>query len=513
METIVDTTPPTHHTPPGGPPTRARARATPLRNSAKNKKGSSKPGPASKVDEQAGPAGFAQGVLKLNLYPWQKEVMNNLAPIYSRVALVAANGSGKTSNVIAPALVWHMVCFEESLSVVTASVYRQVESVLWPAIKALLRPFGDMVEVTSGEIRFKHASGRISRILGFTAGNDNESAGRAEGFHAANHESAPLMYIVDEAKTVQDPIYVSVFRCQPTRLLVASSPGAPVGQFYRCFTKEADLWKKTKATAWDCPHISPLYIQEIQQRYGVNSPFTQSMLKAEFMDLGEERLVVSLGSYDNCINNPPMPNGIDKAAGVDFSAGGDENAIAIREGNRVLPLITWRERDTMATVGRIIMELKKAGIKPEQVFADAGGLGLPMCDALNEAGWNVNRVNFGGNARDNDAYQNKGSEMWHRLARKIDTCDIILPDDDILKSQLVTRRAQATSRGKLGLESKDAMRSRGVASPDRADAVAMACDNCGIDYNLTMAYTRPSLLELMKQASADNEMSGWDVGG
>ena len=482
METTPQTIVTPHDTPPGGAPTRARGRATPLRNSAKNKKGSSKPGPASKVDEQATPAGFAEGVLRLSLYPWQKEVMNNLAPVYSRVALVAANGSGKTSNVIAPALVWHMVCFEESLSVVTASVYRQVESVLWPAIKALLRPFGDMVEVTSGEIRFKHASGRISRILGFTAGNDNESAGRAEGFHAANHETAPLLYVVDEAKTVQDPIYVSVFRCQPTRLLVASSPGAPVGQFYRCFTKEADLWKRTRATAWDCPHISPLYIQEIQQRYGVNSPFTQSMLKAEFMDLGEERLVVSLASYDNC-------------------------------ADRILPLITWRERDTMATVGRIIMELKKAGIRPEQVFADAGGLGLPMCDALAEAGWDVNRINFGGNARDNDAYQNKGSEMWHRLARKIDTCDIILPDDDLLKSQLVTRRAQATSRGKLGLESKDAMRSRGVASPDRADAVAMACDNCGVAYDLTMPYTRPSLIELMKQASADTEMSGWDAGG
>jgi hypothetical protein len=237
------------------------------------------------------------------------------------------------------------------------------------------------------------------------------------------------------------------------------------------------------------------------------------MLKAEFMDLGEERLVVSLGSYDNCVNNPPVPNGTDRTAGIDFSAGGDENVIAIREGNRILPLITWRERDTMATVGRIIMELKKAGVKPEQVFADAGGLGLPMCDALNEAGWTVNRVNFGGNARDSDAYQNRGSEMWHRLARKIETCDIILPEDDILKSQLVTRRAQATSRGKLGLESKDAMRSRGVASPDRADAVVMACDNAGLDYDLTMAYTRPSLLELMKQASADTEMSGWDAGG
>jgi hypothetical protein len=466
-----------------------------------------------KVEHEMTPAGFAEGILKMSLYPWQKDTLNSLFPIHARTALVAANGSGKTSNVIAPALVWHMVVFENSLSVVTASVFRQVESVLWPSIKALLRPFGGLVESTSGEIRFKHSNGLISRIIGFTAGNDTESAGRAEGFHAADHKTAPLLYVVDESKTVQDSIFVSVFRCQPTRLLLASSPGAPVGQFYRCFSKEADMWKTFKATAWDCPHISPLYIAEIETRYGKNSPYTASMLRAEFMDLGDERLVVGLASLDNCMQNPPVPRGTDKAAGVDFSAGGDENVIAIREGNRVLPVIAWRERDTMATVGRIIMELKKAGIRPEQTFVDAGGLGLPMADALAEAGWEVNRVNFGGTPNDPDAYQNRGAEMWHRLARKIDTCDLILPEDDLLKSQLVTRRATVTSKGKLGVESKDALRSRGIASPDRADAVALACEGAIVVQDLTMHYERPSLLELMKQAAAGSENAGWDAGG
>ena len=506
---MTDQAPPTTR-PPGGPHAPARARATPVRNSPKNKKPRAAP---SKLDHDSSPAGFATSVLKMNLYPWQVSTLNALYPTHSRVALVAANGSGKTSNVIAPALVWHMVAWENSLSVVTASVFRQVESVLWPAIKALLRPFGGMVEATAGEIRFKHSSGLISRIIGFTAGNDNESAGRAEGFHAANHESAPLLYVVDESKTVQDPIFVSVFRCQPTRLLLASSPGAPVGQFYRCFSKEAHMWKTFKATAWDCPHISPLYIAEIESRYGKNSPYTASMLRAEFMDLGDERLVVSLASLNNCYENPPVPRGNDRAAGVDFSAGGDENVIAIREGNRILPLIAWRERDTMATVGRVIMELKKAGIKPEHTHVDAGGLGLPMADALAEAGWEINRVNFGGTPNDAEAYQNRGAEMWHRLARKIDTCDLILPEDDQLKSQLVTRRATVTSKGKLGLESKDALRSRGIASPDRADAVALAVEGQSVVIDLTMHYERPSLLELMKQASAGSENAGWDAGG
>ena len=81
-----------------------------------------------KVEHEMTPAGFAEGVLGMNLYSWQKDTLNSLFPIHARTALVAANGSGKTSNVIAPALVWHMVVFENSLSVVTASIYRDWET-------------------------------------------------------------------------------------------------------------------------------------------------------------------------------------------------------------------------------------------------------------------------------------------------------------------------------------------------------------------------------------------------
>ena len=55
--------------------------------------------------------------------------------------------------------------------------------------------------------------------------------------------------------------------------------------------------------------------------------------------------------------------------------------------------------------------------------------------------------------------------------RKIERCEVILPDDPELFAQLTTRQAFPNSAGKIVLESKEQMRARGLPSPDRADAV------------------------------------------
>ena len=59
----------------------------------------------------------------------------------------------------------------------------------------------------------------------------------------------------------------------------------------------------------------------------------------------------------------------------------------------------------------------------------------------------------------------------------IEKGEIRMIQDEALFSQLTTRRAKTNSKGKLMVEPKDEMRSRGLNSPDRADAVvgAMAC--------------------------------------
>ena len=45
----------------------------------------------------------------------------------------------------------------------------------------------------------------------------------------------------------------------------------------------------------------------------------------------------------------------------------------------------------------------------------------------------------------------------------------------MLISQLISRQYEITEKGKIRLESKKKLRSKGYKSPDRADALALAC--------------------------------------
>ena len=100
------------------------------------------------------------------------------------------------------------------------------------------------------------------------------------------------------------------------------------------------------------------------------------------------------------------------------------------------------------------------------------------------------------------------------MAKKIENAEIILPDDDELTAQLTCRRTLTNSKGKLGVESKDSMRSRGLASPDKADALALCLDGGNIRFDLTFQPEKPtwkSFLAMMDQN--DPIMAGFDAGG
>jgi hypothetical protein len=463
------------------------------------------------LEDLSKPSAFAANVLGINLYDWQRKVLRDLEAKDCRVALRAANGSGKTSTVISAILIWHALVFPRSIAVTTAGVFRQVESQLWPSLRNHIAKLGGAWEVTSGEIRYLHANGNTSRIIGYSA----TDPGRAEGWHAEDHEYHPLLMVVDEAKTVADPLFEAISRCQPTRLLIASSPGGTSGAFYRAFTKEANMWSKHAVTAFDCPHITQKQIDEITQRYGEKHPLTRSMIYGEFVDIGAESLVINLNQLQNCYNAPPRFKPGVRMAGVDFAAGGDQNVICISDGNKILPMIAWREKDTMAAVGRFIVEFKKAGLEASNIYADASGMGMVMCDALAESGWTVNRVNFGATAYDNNAYTNRSAEMWYNMAKKIEDAEIILPEDDEdLTAQLTCRRTITNSKGKLGVESKDSMRARGIASPDRADALALCVSGANIGLDLTFQIERPTWKSLQEMMVAhDPVMAGFDPGG
>jgi hypothetical protein len=125
-------------------------------------------------------------------------------------------------------------------------------------------------------------------------------------------------------------------------------------------------------------------------------------------------------------------------------------------------------------VGRFIREFRKHGLRAEQIWGDAGGLGLPMCDMLRDAGWPINRFSFGAPANDDDHYVSRGAEIWHSIGQRLSKGELVLFNDPTLVAQLTSRKTTIDARGRLGIEKKEDMAARGVKSPDRADAVCGA---------------------------------------
>lgn len=401
------------------------------------------------------PVGFTKGVLGVNPYGWQERVLFDLN-LPGAVALRAANGSGKTSVVGASAALWNAAAFPGSLTIATASVFRQVSEQLFPTLHKHADKFpGGVFNATDVTL----ANG--SKIFGFAT----DEANKFEGWHNPH-----LLIIADESKGVPDAIFDAIERCAPTRLLLMSSPGGCFGFFHAAFNSRRKYFRQHVVSAFDCPHISAEWIEKQIAKYGREHPLIQSMIFGEFMTGDADGCVIPLQFVERNLASPPAFIDGDVAAFVDFSAGGDETVLAVRRGNRVEIVAAFREPDTMKTIGRLIQKFREQELTPAQISGDAGGLGLPIIDRLKESGWPIQGVNNGSPASKPEAYCNLAAETWFEARVKIEKGEIILPNDSELVAQLTSRRGWPDSRGRLQLESKADMRSRGLTSPDRADA-------------------------------------------
>lgn len=429
----------------------------------------------------ATPAGFATGILRATLYPWQEEVMNWFANTGGRVkgSCAAPNGSGKSERITACLALWWLCMAPKARVVITSKDSRQLDEQLWPALESYKSKFLEFV--------FKYRcieSPTGGKILGFTT----DEPGRAEGWH--KQEDGPLLLIADEAKSISDEIFTAFDRCTFNGLLYISSAGLMQGRFFESQTSKADQYLTKKVSLDECPHIPKERIEDIISSYGSEHPFTRSTLFSEFMNQDEgSAFFFSLSEIEKAISSPPPYRAGDRVAFCDFAGGGDENVLAIREGNRVRIEHAWRESNEMAAIGEFISLFRKNSLKPEEIYGDNAGAGKPMIARFEEVGWPINRFNAGESAHDDRDFFNRGAEVWETASREISKRSSIIPDDPMLKAQLSSRKRTMDSRGRIKCETKDDMRKRGIKSPDRADAVT-AC------LSLREAKTRNSKQEI-----------------
>ena len=423
---------------------------------------------------RSNPSSWVRDILgQTGNYPKQNEVLQSLCD-NPRTVIRSPNGVGKTI-VMAQAVLWGLSVWNDIQIVTTASTNRQV-GMLWTRIGTMYvrsrMPLGGHLTSQS----FSN-SNRDVNAIGFST----DDPGLFEGWH-----NKRILVVVDEAKSVPQGIYDAVERVLSAgswvRLLVASTPGDAMGPFYDCFNRNGHLYHKFHIKAEDSPYIRREWIEERRKSWGEKSALFQSACMGEFSTETSEYVLIPLGRIQRLLEHPPEAIGSVIKGGIDLAAGGgDETTFALFIGNQQVMMEAWREGNTMATVEKIISLCQRYDALKEpnsvahrNVNIDADGLGKPIVDRLWELGYMFTPINNGGSALNKEQFCNFTAEAWSSAAGIVERGEVSLIDDDILISQLASRKRKPRSDGKVQLESKEDSRSRGMPSPDRADAVVLA---------------------------------------
>jgi phage terminase large subunit len=441
---------------------------------------------------------FTRSYLGIQLYPWQAKILETYAT-GNHTAVAAANFTGKTSTVFPAAALWTLYNFPTSRVMYLSATGAQVQLQFFAALARfrVLPAFAGWTWL-SAEVRTPDG--------GFLFGRSTDTGAHIEGLH--DQHLSPASLLIDEAKTVGDDILDTLERCHTSFRLFMSSTGNASGGFFQIMTARSHLWRTFWIRSDMCPHVDPALIAA--DRENLKDSVFAIKHDARFLyDAGDS--MISLEHVRAVIDKPPAIVYSKTSAFCDFAGAGDESVLALCQGNDTRIIDHWRHRDTMHSVGKFLNWFRKLGLQSFQIGGDEG-YGHQLMDRMAEQDFHLHRVNNGGPAERNEIYANLSAEWWSTVGQLIERRMIRIPNEEKLIAQLTSRRKLYDSRGREKLESKADLASRGVESPDRADAlIGAVMMGPGSDPYVLNPKAHRALLEMMQEITIQNEEDPWRV--
>ena len=157
--------------------------------------------------------------------------------------------------------------------------------------------------------------------------------------------------------------------------------------------------------------------------------------------------------------------------GIDVARfGSDSSVIFKRRGLVAFEPIVVRDFNNMRLADLIAQHISTD--HPDAVFVDSGR-GEGVIDRLNDLGFPVTEVPFGGAALDSNHYANRRIEMWDKMGKWIRSGGAIPPETVLQADLCAPTYGYTTGRGLKVLESKEKIKERIGRSTDLADALAL----------------------------------------
>jgi hypothetical protein len=264
--------------------------------------------------------------------------------------------------------------------------------------------------------------------------------------------------------------------------------------------------------------VDKAWVDEVVSEFGVESPFVEARVFARFPEVSANK-VMPMSWLEAAVDMEPQPPD-EIRLGVDVASdGGDEFVIAWADGMnvKVVHHTSGATNANAVEVAGKVMEYIVAAceeiktrddrLRRVRVKIDSIGVGWGVSSLLKT--WVSERrlpcdiiaVNVAEKAADTTKFRNQRAEMWWngRLLVQPEP-SVHLDLDRRVLAQLSLPTYTSDSAGRIQIEKKDAMRKRGVGSPDRAEAVLLA------------VYEPPGYLGSVPQPVGFTQVNQWDVG-
>lgn len=394
-----------------------------------------------------------------------------VAPI--QMATVSGHGIGKSCE-----SAWIIKFLEDtrpfSKGVVSANTSDQLKTKTWSE----LGKWHNM-SVTKSLFTLNASKGNMNlvnnehplqwRCDAMTSREENSEA--FAGLHAAT--STPY-YLFDESSAIPEKIFQvaqgGLTDGEPMMFLFGN-PTRNTGFFRQAFGRQRHRWITKQIDSRDVEGTNKKLFQEWVDDYGIDSDFVRVRVcgifpKAAVMQLIPGDLVeLALGKHIHKSVFDFAP----KILGVDVAWYGDDRSVIwIRQGLAAKILFEGREVDSIDLAGMV--SVHEDNYKTDATFIDAG-MGNGVIDQMRRLGRSPNATYFGGKSGRPDCF-NKRSEMWVNMRDWLKLYPA-MPDNRDIYDDLVAPEYHMTLDGKIQLERKEAMKKRGLSSPDIGDGLAL----------------------------------------
>ena len=448
------------------------------------------------------PVEFTQDVIRATPNSDQCDILNSL--VHNQMTSVrSGHGVGK-SAVEAWALIWFIMTRPFPKIPCTAPTQHQLFDILWAEVNKWIRNNPLLEQELIWTKSKLYMRGHPQEW--FAVARTSTKPDALQGFHAEH-----VLYIIDEASGVDDSVFEPVLGSLSTagaRLLMCGNPTQLSGFFYDSHNKNRGSYKTFHIDGRKSSQVSQEFVDMIINMYGEDSDVFRVRVAGDFpKSLPDSFIPMEWAEQaSGPVHIPEAPRRID--IGVDVARYGDDSSVVCPVYDKAQqgePDI-YHHNNITELSGHVVVLIKQQARKylgaEIHVKVDCDGMGVGVYDILQEQQeaiteeinkeWEAAGIeapfvlelyecHFGGEGGtigdvgdDPIEYENSTGLMWGSVRLALYEKRLKLWENDQQISQLSNRKYIVNSKGKIELERKEAMKKRGLHSPDMADALALA---------------------------------------